>query len=93
MPVWDPGHYLQYADQRSRPFFELTARVGAEEPQTVVDLGCGPGQLTATLADRWSAARVTGIDSSAEMIEAGHRVVQNQRRARFVKVRLGEEAG
>jgi trans-aconitate 2-methyltransferase len=70
MPDWDPAHYLQYADQRSRPFFDLLARVGAVEPATVVDLGCGPGQLTATLTERWPSARVIGIDSSAEMISA-----------------------
>jgi trans-aconitate 2-methyltransferase len=70
MPVWDPGHYLRYADERSRPFFELTSRVSADAPRSVVDLGCGPGQLTATLADRWPTARVLGIDSSAEMIDA-----------------------
>lgn len=70
MPVWDPVRYLQYADQRSRPFFELVGRVDATAPRTVADLGCGPGQLTATLADRWPDATVLGMDSSAEMIAA-----------------------
>ena len=69
MPQWDPGHYLRYSDERSRPFFDLTARIGAEQPRTVVDLGCGPGQLTATLVDRWPSAQVTGFDSSEPMIE------------------------
>lgn len=73
MAVWDPGRYLRYADERSRPFFELTSRIRAQQPRTVVDLGCGPGQLTATLTDRWPSARVTGIDSSAEMIAEAHR--------------------
>lgn len=67
-PSWDPEHYLRYADERSRPFFDLTARIAAEEPTVVVDLGCGPGTLTQSLADRWPGARVTGVDSSAEMI-------------------------
>jgi trans-aconitate 2-methyltransferase len=66
--VWDPSTYLRYGDERSRPFFELLARVGAEKPRAVVDLGCGPGTLTGTLAQRWPDARITGIDSSAEMI-------------------------
>lgn len=73
MATWDPGQYLRYADERSRPFYELTARIRSDHPATVVDLGCGPGQLTATLADRWPSARVVGIDSSAEMIAAAHR--------------------
>ncbi|MGC4807284.1 trans-aconitate 2-methyltransferase [Micromonospora sp. DT233] len=67
--MWDPTAYLRYADERSRPFHDLLARVPAQRPRTVVDLGCGPGTLTATLARRWPAARVVGLDSSAEMIE------------------------
>jgi trans-aconitate 2-methyltransferase len=66
--VWDPGQYLRYATERGRPFFDLMARVAAEDPRYVVDLGCGPGNLTATLSVRWPAADVLGVDSSAEMI-------------------------
>ncbi len=65
---WDPGTYLAFADERSRPFFDLLARVAGVDPAYVVDLGCGPGQLTATLAARWPDARVEGIDSSEAMI-------------------------
>ncbi len=68
MADWDPATYLQFADERSRPFFDLVARIRAESPRSVVDLGCGPGQLTVTLAQRWPAAAVEGIDSSPEMI-------------------------
>jgi trans-aconitate 2-methyltransferase len=66
--VWDPGTYLAYADERGRPFGELLARVRATAPREVVDLGCGPGTLTAGLAARWPSARVRGLDSSASMI-------------------------
>jgi trans-aconitate 2-methyltransferase len=66
--MWDPSIYGRYGDERSRPFFDLTRQVGAENPRTVVDLGCGTGELTATLAGRWPGARVSGIDSSREMI-------------------------
>ncbi|MFC4017834.1 trans-aconitate 2-methyltransferase [Micromonospora sp. GCM10011542] len=67
--MWDPATYLRYGDERSRPFHDLVARVPAERPRTVVDLGCGPGQLTATLAERWPTSRVVGLDSSPEMID------------------------
>jgi trans-aconitate 2-methyltransferase len=67
--MWDSGVYRRFGAERARPFEDLLARVGAVEPRFVVDLGCGPGELTATLADRWPTARVTGIDSSPEMIE------------------------
>jgi trans-aconitate 2-methyltransferase len=66
--TWDPDRYLTYADERGRPFVDLLARVGAERPGTVVDLGCGPGNLTALLAERWPEAEVVGLDSSPEMI-------------------------
>lgn len=76
---WDPQRYLTYADERGRPFVELLARVRAESPRSVVDLGCGPGNLTALLAERWPGARVTGLDSSAEMVEAATREVEGVR--------------
>jgi trans-aconitate 2-methyltransferase len=65
---WDPDRYLTFADERGRPFVELVARIGADRPRTVVDLGCGPGNLTALLAERWPDADVVGLDSSPEMI-------------------------
>ncbi|HEX6968709.1 MAG TPA: trans-aconitate 2-methyltransferase [Micromonosporaceae bacterium] len=66
--MWDPGTYLRYRDERSRPFYDLVGRILVAQPRTVVDLGCGPGELTADLARRWPDAAVVGIDSSAEMI-------------------------
>ncbi|MER7417538.1 trans-aconitate 2-methyltransferase [Micromonospora peucetia] len=66
--MWDPTTYLRYGDERSRSFHDLLARVPAERPRAVVDLGCGPGNLTATLAARWPDSRVAGLDSSPEMI-------------------------
>ena len=67
---WDPVQYARFADHRGRPFRDLLARVGAEDPGLVVDLGCGNGPLTMTLGERWPAARVVGVDSSAQMLES-----------------------
>jgi trans-aconitate 2-methyltransferase len=66
---WDPSKYLQFADQRRRPFFDLTSQISATAPRQVVDAGCGTGELTALLAQRWPSAQVFGFDSSPEMIE------------------------
>lgn len=68
MADWDPAHYRRFADERSRPYAELVARIGADEPQRVVDLGCGSGELTASLRQCWPAAEILGVDSSAAMI-------------------------
>jgi trans-aconitate 2-methyltransferase len=70
---WDPATYLRYGDERARPFVDLLARVGADAPSVVVDLGCGEGTMTATLARRWPGSRVTGVDSSPEMLVAAAR--------------------
>jgi trans-aconitate 2-methyltransferase len=66
---WDPAQYGKFATERSQPFFDLVSRIGATRPRRVVDVGCGPGVLTAVLAERWPDAVVEGIDSSPEMIE------------------------
>ncbi|WP_077799976.1 trans-aconitate 2-methyltransferase [Streptomyces sp. JHA26] len=69
-PDWDPAQYLRHADHRARPFTDLLARI-PELPTArprVADLGCGPGNVTTLLTDRWPTARVTGYDNSAEML-------------------------
>jgi len=66
---WDPDQYLTFADERALPFHHLVAAVAHLGPKRVLDIGCGPGALTATLLERWPAADILGIDSSAEMIE------------------------
>lgn len=68
--AWNPAQYAHFGNFRDRPFRELVARIDTTNPKVVVDLGCGPGELTLTLADRWPDARVVGVDSSAEMLEA-----------------------
>jgi len=70
---WDAAQYLRFADQRLRPFLDLVARVeetafAAIAPKRVVDLGCGPGNATALLAQRWPDAHVLGVDASPSMI-------------------------
>jgi len=65
---WNPTVYGHYADERTRPYYELVARIRNESPGTVVDLGCGTGVQTATLAQRWPSAHITGLDSSADMV-------------------------
>lgn len=68
--MWDPAQYLAFADHRARPFHELVGRVRATEPRRVVDVGCGPGNLTLSLSQRWPSAVIEAFDSSPEMVEA-----------------------
>ncbi|MGC5365424.1 trans-aconitate 2-methyltransferase [Streptomyces sp. DT24] len=71
-PDWDPRQYLRHADHRTRPFHDLLARIGdlpTVPAARIADLGCGAGNVTALLADRWPTARVTGYDNSPQMLE------------------------
>jgi len=83
---WDPAQYLKFAGERMRPAVDLLARIPAEAPQTVVDLGCGAGNLAPMFLARWPQAGLTGVDSSPEMLakaRAGHP------RAQFVQADIG----
>lgn len=68
--MWNPDVYLAFADHRGRPFLDLLSRVGIETPRRVVDLGCGPGNLTAGLSRRWPGATIEAWDSSPEMVQS-----------------------
>lgn len=66
---WNPAQYLKFSDHRLRPALELLGRVPLAAPAVVYDLGCGPGEVTRILAERWPAATVYGIDNSPEMLQ------------------------
>jgi trans-aconitate 2-methyltransferase len=70
---WDAGHYLRFADARTLPAVDLLSRIKLAAPQRVIDLGCGPGNSTALLKQRWPDAAVTGLDSSVNLLDAARR--------------------
>ena len=73
MHAWDAGQYLRFADERTRPALDLLARLDLAAARRVVDLGCGPGNSTGLLRQRWPEAAITGLDSSADMLRAARR--------------------
>ena len=66
--AWDPAQYLKFAGPRLRPALDLLQRIDVEAPSSVYDLGAGTGNVTRLIAARWPAARVVGVDGSAEML-------------------------
>lgn len=77
--AWDPSQYLQYAGERLRPAVDLLARVPLERARTIVDLGCGAGNVTRFLAERWPGAAITGVDNDAAMLERARSALDNPR--------------
>jgi trans-aconitate 2-methyltransferase len=69
VPGWNPNQYLKFAEERTQPCRDLAARIAVAHVRRAIDLGCGPGNSTTVLRDRWPDAEITGLDSSAEMIE------------------------
>jgi len=66
--TWDPQQYLAFGGHRLRPALELLLRIPLTDPAEVIDLGCGPGNVTRYLRERWPEARITGVDNSPEML-------------------------
>jgi trans-aconitate 2-methyltransferase len=91
--MWDAGQYLRFGGERSRPFFDLVGQVRAAAPRYVADLGCGPGNLTAALAERWPEATVVGVDNSAEMIAAARATTENGARGPAAGFATGSPGG
>lgn len=73
MSPWNPNQYLRFADERTQPCRDLVARIPLPEVKNIIDLGCGPGNSTQVLRQRWPEAAFTGLDSSTEMIERASR--------------------
>ena len=87
---WDPSQYLKFGNERLRPALDLLARVPLDVPQHVVDLGCGAGNVTQFIAQRWPQAQVTGVDSSAEMLAKARSAFDGmQCRAQWIESGIG----
>ncbi len=68
MSDWKPDLYLKFEKQRTQPAIDLAARIDIANPKRIIDIGCGPGNSTVVLKNRWPNAQITGLDSSPSMI-------------------------
>jgi trans-aconitate 2-methyltransferase len=86
--AWNPAQYLQFAGERLRPALDLLARVPLDRPRTIVDLGCGAGNVTKLLGERWPDAHIIGVDNSSEMLEQAGIATDHDSRYQFITADL-----
>ena len=78
MNGWNPDLYMQFRSERTQPSIDLIARINPIEPKSIIDIGCGPGNSTQVLVNRWPKAKITGLDSSTAMIKKARHDYPNQ---------------
>jgi trans-aconitate 2-methyltransferase len=70
---WDPDLYLKFNKERVQPSIDLISRIQYSDPKCIIDIGCGPGNSTQILTQRWPDSTIVGIDNSASMIEKANK--------------------
>ena len=92
--VWNPNLYLKFHSARLRPAIDLLEKsrnaFGTDVPSVkkILDLGCGPGNITPFICEMFPNATIHGVDSSTEMIDQAVNSLKStpySQRARFSK--------
>ncbi len=93
MPDWNPEQYRRFATERAQPFHDLLALIEPGAIRRGVDLGCGPGELTALAAEQLGVDEMIGIDNSQAMLDRTVEHASDQVRFEFGDIGSWTSAG
>jgi trans-aconitate 2-methyltransferase len=69
MDSWNAQKYLQFKNERAQPAIDLVEKINLDNPKNIIDIGCGPGNSTQILKNKWADSTIIGLDSSENMIK------------------------
>jgi trans-aconitate 2-methyltransferase len=75
---WNPEDYAKNSDAQLKWARELRQNLNLQGNESVLDVGCGDGKITADFATSLPKGRVVGVDSSSEMIAYANRTYKSQ---------------
>lgn len=73
MAEWNPNQYLKFKGERTQPSYDLANRIPLEKAEKIIDIGCGPGNSTRVLAEKYPQAYILGVDNSQEMVDTARK--------------------
>lgn len=77
MSDWNSVQYLMFKNERTQPAIDLVNRIHIDDPKKIIDVGCGPGNSTQVLSQRFPNAYILGVDNSPAMIETAQKDYPN----------------
>lgn len=87
---WDAPAYDTLNAPMTARGNDAVARLELRGDETVLDAGCGTGQVTATLLERLPRGRAIALDGSLRMLDAARERLGDDPRVAFVQADLGE---
>ncbi len=76
---WNPDLYLKFRNERTQPSIDLVNRINlTHSPENILDIGCGPGNSSQIVLQRWPRSKLRGVDHSPNMIEKANKDFPDQ---------------
>ena len=69
MTDWSANQYTKFIKERTQPAIDLANKITISNPHNIIDIGCGPGNSTRVLADKFKDAYIVGADNSQNMLD------------------------